>query len=61
MKKGTFLNELSNRINKYPDHNDIIQYYNELIQKEPYLEQWFKIKLFSPKEMFVCKREILNL
>ena len=36
------------------------KYYNELIQKEPYLEQWFKIKLFSPKEMFVCKREILN-
>lgn len=32
MKKGTFLNELSNRISKYPDHNDIIQYYNELIQ-----------------------------
>lgn len=36
------------------------KYYNELIQKEPYLEQWFKIKSFSPKEMFVCKREILN-
>ena len=32
MKKSTFLNELSNRINKYPDHNEIIQYYNELIQ-----------------------------
>ena len=32
MKKSTFLNELSSRINKYPDHNEIIQYYNELIQ-----------------------------
>ena len=32
MTKTTFLNELERRIRKYPDHNEIIQYYNELIQ-----------------------------
>lgn len=31
MSKTTFLNELERRIRKYPDHNEIIQYYNELI------------------------------
>ena len=36
------------------------KYYNLLIEKEPQLEEWFKLKLFSAKEMFVCKRELLN-
>jgi len=36
------------------------KYYNILIQKEPQLEEWFKLKSFSPKEMFVCKKELID-
>lgn len=32
MSKNEFLSELEKRINKYPDHNEIISYYYELIQ-----------------------------
>lgn len=43
------------------ENPDILdKYYNILIEKEPQLEQWFKLKSFSSKEMFVCKRELLN-
>lgn len=36
------------------------KYYRILVDKEPQLEEWFKLKSFSAKEMFVCKRELLN-
>lgn len=43
------------------ENSDILdKYYNILIEKEPQLEKWFKLKSFSAKEMFVCKRKILN-
>jgi len=43
------------------ENPDILdKYYNILIEKEPQLEEWFKLKSFSAKEMFVCKRELLN-
>ena len=32
MSKNEFLKELENRIKKYPDHNEIVSYYYELIQ-----------------------------
>lgn len=43
------------------ENPDILdKYYNILIEKEPQLEEWFKLKSFSAKEMFVCKRKLLN-
>lgn len=36
------------------------KYYNKLCDIEPGLKEWFELKSFSPKEMFVCKRELLN-
>ena len=32
MTRSEFIDKLNDRISKYPDHNDIISYYNELIQ-----------------------------
>ena len=43
------------------ENPDILdKYYNILIEKEPQLKEWFKFTSFSAKEMFVCKRELLN-
>ena len=42
------------------DPSILDKYYNILVSKEPELEEWFKFKSFSPKEMFVCKRKILD-
>lgn len=43
------------------ENPDILdKYYNILIEKEPQLEEWFKLTSFSAKEMFICKRELLN-
>ncbi|MBR2245665.1 MAG: DUF4422 domain-containing protein [Clostridia bacterium] len=36
------------------------KYYNILIEKEPKLEEWFKLTSFSAKEMFVCKKELID-
>lgn len=43
------------------ENPDILdKYYNILIEKEPQLKEWFELKSFSAKEMFVCKRTLLN-
>lgn len=36
------------------------KYYNKLCEIEPGLKEYFQEREFAPKEMFVCKREILN-
>lgn len=36
------------------------KYYTKLCENEPKLKQYFKEKEFAPKEMFVCKKELLN-
>lgn len=36
------------------------KYYRELCEKEPELRVYFCEKEFAPKEMFVCKKELLN-
>lgn len=36
------------------------KYYNKLIKEEPQLKEWFEFKSFNPKEMFVCKRDVIN-
>lgn len=43
------------------ENPDILdKYYNILCNKEPNLKKWFNYKSFNPKEMFVCKKEILD-
>lgn len=43
------------------ENPDILdKYYNLLIEKEPQLKEWFELKSFNAKEMFVCKRTLLN-
>lgn len=54
--KGIY-DQLRNEIEN-PDILD--KYYNILIEKEPQLKEWFELKSFSAKEMFVCKRTLLN-
>lgn len=36
------------------------KYYNELCDKIPGLKEYFDTKEFAPKEMFVCKRRVMN-
>lgn len=36
------------------------KYYNMLCKKEPGLIKYFKEKEFAPKEMFVCKKDIID-
>ena len=54
--KGIYEQLRSEREN--PDVLD--KYYNILIEKEPKLEEWFKLTSFSAKEMFVCKKELID-
>lgn len=45
-----------------PPNEDIVldKYYNKLCEIEPKLKKYFDKKEFAPKEMFVCKKEIIN-
>lgn len=60
-KEVTFNKGIYEQLRSEIENKDVLdKYYNMLIEKEPELEEWFKFMSFSPKEMFVCKREILN-
>lgn len=56
--KGIY-KQLSSEFTFY-DRLILDKYYNILIKKEPQLEEWFRFNHFSPKEMFVCKKELLD-
>lgn len=36
------------------------KYYNKLIEMEPELKEYFDTKEFAPKEMFICKKSLIN-
>ena len=36
------------------------KYYNKLCDIEPELKEWFKLKQFNNREMFICKKELIN-
>ena len=56
-----FNKEIYEQLRSEIENPDILdKYYNKLIEKEPQLKRWFKLKSFSPKEMFVCKRDVIN-
>lgn len=43
------------------ENRDVLdKYYEELIEKEPDLQSWLRLKMFSAKEMFVCKKELID-
>ena len=43
------------------ENQDILdKYYEMLIEKEPDLETWLRFRNFSAKEMFVCKKELID-
>lgn len=60
-KEAQFNKGIYEQLRSEIENPDILdKYYNILVDKEPQLKEWFKLKSFSAKEMFVCKRELLN-
>lgn len=43
------------------DHPEVLdKYYNKLCELEPELKEWFELKKFNPKEMFICKKTLID-